>query len=581
MHCSRWTPARVEGFSNYPYLCGSLASETETNRDRVTSIPGLTIEKVNLIYMSIFHNALLTPTAVKTDSIDLGFEIGMLNIQNIYNFSIALPVCEAFWGSNLTTAANNNSMPISREMIWLQGEIEMQWAHLKHLLKQQSRILQCDIGMVRMELAPHLATASRVIFSNLILFESAVQAHVLMKNVDSALPLRSSKLFSLFGYDAKAPDHNNSGPGYSSGTYGFEVTDIDEALPSFLDYQPDTPTSQITINGTLISEGGSGSNNRCPSRISSPFDAIRQRAFDDGGSIFWDFIIVGAIENVDPASKAYLVFINSFASESIDRVGFHDDYPDALVNNISNLCNNTTVIIHNAGVRLVNQFINQDNVTAVIFAHLPGQESAAFILHGDTAPSGKLPYSIPMNEPDYGLLFSLSIPQPSFEYFPQSNSTEGIYIDYRAFDSQNITPRFKFDYGLLYTTFSHSNLSVKKTVQSPLPEFPFGAVKEGGMEDLWDIILQLSVQVENSGMMDGAEFAQLYIGVPGGPVRQLRDFDKIEITPREKVTVGFELTRRDLSTWDTKSQMWVLQKGTYNTYAAGSRELPLLGVINL
>ena len=206
---------------------------------------------------------------------------------------------------------------------------------------------------------------------------------------------------------------------------------------------------------------------------------------------------------------------------------------------ISNLCNNTIVIIHNAGVLLVNQFISHDNVTAIIFAHLPGQESGralASILYGNTAPSGKLPCSIPMNEPDYGLLFSPSIPQPSFEYFPQSNSTEGIYIDYRAFDSQNITPRFKFGYGLLYTTFLHSNLSVKRIVQSPLLEFPFGAVKEGGMGDLWDIVLQVSVQVENSGMMDGAEVAQLYIDVPGGPVRQLRVFDKIEITPREKGT---------------------------------------------
>ncbi|KAJ8058404.1 hypothetical protein OCU04_012593 [Sclerotinia nivalis] len=432
-------------------------------------------------------------------------------------------------------------------------------------------------------LKPHTSINGRDPASKQILLESAVQGHVLVKNVDNALPLRSPKLLSLFGYDAKAPDQNNPGPGYSSWTYGFEIADINEALPYFLDYQPDTPISQIAINGTLISGGGSGSNN--PSYISSPFDAIRQRAFDDGGSIFWDFINVNATANVDPASDACLVFINAFASESIDRVGLHDDYSDALVNNIADQCNNTIVIIHNAGVRLVDQFINHDNVTAVIFAHLPGQESGralASILYGDTAPSGKLPYSIPMNESDYGLLLSPSLPQPPFEYFPQSNFTEGIYIDYRAFDLQNITPRYEFGYGLSYTTFLYSNLSVKKIVQSPLPEFPSGAVKEGGMEDLWDIIAQVSVQVENSGMMDGAEVAQLYVGVPGGPVRQLRGFNKIEITPREKVTVGFELTRRDLSTWDTKSQMWKLQKGAYNIYVGGSsRELPLLGVINL
>lgn len=187
-----------------------------------------------------------------------------------------------------------------------------------------------------------------------------------------------------------------------------------------------------------------------------------------------------------------------------------------------------------------------------------------------------------MNESDYGSLLSPSLPQPPFGFFPQSNFTEGIYIDYRAFDLRNITPRYEFGYGLSYTTFSYSNLSVNNLIQSPLPEFPSGVVKEGGMEDLWDILAQVSVQVENSGMMNGAEVAQLYVGIPGGPIRQLRGFNKIEISPREKVTIDFELTRRDLSTWDTLSQMWKLQKGTYNIYVGGSsRDLPLLGVLKI
>lgn len=184
-------------------------------------------------------------------------------------------------------------------------------------------------------LGPHTSIEGRDLASKQILLESAVQGHVLVKNINNALPLRSPKLISLFGYDAKAPDQNNPGPGYSSWAFGFEVADIDEVLPHFLDYQPTTPISQIAMGGTLISGGGSGSNN--PSYINSPFDAIRQRAFDDGASVFWDFINVNATANVDPGSEACLVFINAFASESIDRIGLYDDYSDALINNVSSI----------------------------------------------------------------------------------------------------------------------------------------------------------------------------------------------------------------------------------------------------
>ncbi|KAM0125443.1 hypothetical protein ACHAO1_010608 [Botrytis cinerea] len=160
--------------------------------------------------------------------------------------------------------------------------------------------------------------------SKQILLESAAQGHVLVRNVDNALPLRSPKPLSLFGYDTKALDQNNTGPGYSSRTHGCEVADINEALPYFLDI----PISKIAINGTLVREGCSNSNK--PSYISLSLDAICQRAFDDGGRIFWGFINVNATANFDPPSDVCLVSINAFSSESIDRVGLHNDYPDAL-----------------------------------------------------------------------------------------------------------------------------------------------------------------------------------------------------------------------------------------------------------
>lgn len=127
-------------------------------------------------------------------------------------------------------------------------------------------------------------------------------------------------------------------------------------------------TDQTT--DTMTVGGGSGVNN--PAYISSPLDALNQRAYEDSSQLLWDTTNVNATAQVDAASSACLVFLNAWASEGYDRSGVHDDFSDALVNNIADQCNNTIVVIHNAGVRLVDNFIDHPNVTALIFAHLPG-----------------------------------------------------------------------------------------------------------------------------------------------------------------------------------------------------------------
>jgi beta-glucosidase len=86
----------------------------------------------------------------------------------------------------------------------------------------------------------------------------------------------------------------------------------------------------------------------------------------------------------------------------------------------------------------------------------------------------------------------------------------------------------------------------------------------------------VSAEVSNSGPVPGAEVVQLYVRIPGGPIRQLRGFEKPYIKPGQKTRVNFELTRRDLSTWDVVAQKWLLQRGAYEIYVgSSSRELPL------
>jgi len=422
---------------------------------------------------------------------------------------------------------------------------------------------------------PHQTIVGTNTSSKQVLFDGAVEGHVLLKNTDKALPLKSPKLISLFGYAAKAPDiYNYGGPGWNDGTESVGANDS-------VTVNRTTTHSQIASNGAIISGGGSGGNQ--PAYISSPFDALSARARQDGSHLWWDFHSFNP--RVDQSSDACIVIGNAFASEGWDRPGLHDDFTDGLILNVASACRNTIVVFQNAGVRLVDQFVNHPNVTALIFAHVPGQDSGvalASILYGDSNPSGKLPYSIPRNESHFGPLQNATKPDGIYANFPQSDFSEGVYIDYRAFDAKNITPRYEFGFGLSYTTFRFANL--KATVAAAggagggnaTSVYPTGPVVEGGHADLWDMVATVSTDIRNMGAVAGAEVAQLYVGIPGGPIRQLRGFEKRLLQPGQTATVEFKLTRRDLSTWDVVAQKWALQKGTYPVYVgSSSRALPV------
>ncbi|RKL09690.1 hypothetical protein BFJ70_g16627 [Fusarium oxysporum] len=157
-----------------------------------------------------------------------------------------------------------------------------------------------------------------------------------------------------------------------------------------------------------------------------------------------------------------------------------------------------------------------------------------------------------------------------------SNFTEGVYVDYRHFDKLNIEPRYEFGFGLSYTTYNYGNLQIEKICGANITAYPTGPVMEGGQADLWDTLIKVTADIANVGQMDGAEAAQLYVGIPGAPLRQLRGFTKPFIKAGETMPVHFELTRRDLSVWDTVGQNWLLQSGDYAIFiGASSRILPL------
>lgn len=453
-----------------------------------------------------------------------------------------------------------------------------------YLMGQDQDFPQPGVGMAADLTRPHKIVDARNSSFRSTLLDGAVEGHVLVKNIRNALPLKEPKMLSIFGYSAKNPDHNNPMPGLSPWLWGAESFNYTEFAVRFFGSTGEHSSTPIAFNGTIYSGGGSGATSQ--STTVSPFDALVQRAYDDGTALFWD--LVNGTPFVNPMSDACLVFGNAYATEAADRPGLYDDYTDELIKHVADRCGNTVVVLHNAGTRLVDQFVDHPNVTALIFAHLPGEASGRAVvslLYGESNPSGKLPYTVARNETDYAVLGpDVAGEWDRFARFPQSNFTEGVFLDYRHFDAKNIKPRYEFGFGLSYTTFGYDNLVVEKVAEGKFGEYPTGQVVQGGQEDLWDVLVEVSADVTNTGKVDGAEVAQLYVGIPaeGAPVRQLRGFEKPFLNASATETVRFGLTRRDLSVWDVVAQKWRLVRGEYKVEVGGSsRDLPLVGTVTI
>lgn len=104
--------------------------------------------------------------------------------------------------------------------------------------------------------------------------------------------------------------------------------------------------------------------------------------------------------------------------------------------------------------------MNNDNVAAIVFAHLPSQDSGralVSLLYGDENFSGKLPYTVAKDKSDYCSFHHTGAVTP-YGLSPQSDFDEGVLTDYRYFDAHDITPRYEFGFGLSYTSFSFSGL---------------------------------------------------------------------------------------------------------------------------
>ena len=198
----------------------------------------------------------------------------------------------------------------------------------------------------------------------------------------------------------------------------------------------------------------------------------------------------------------------------------------------------------------------EGRVSAILWAWYPGQEGGkalAEILYGKVNPSGRLPVSFPRAlednpaQPYYA---------PSEPYNKRGHTVvpttyaEGIFTGYRGYGET--APLYPFGFGLGYTDFSHSELTVT----------PAG--------DGFDVRLE----VRNSGNRDGSETVQIYVHeenpcVPR-PVRELKGFCKVSIPKGQARTVTVHLPREAFAYYDSDSHGWVVNPGAFTIEAGAS-----------
>ncbi|KAG8812312.1 hypothetical protein FRC17_002082, partial [Serendipita sp. 399] len=381
-------------------------------------------------------------------------------------------------------------------------------------------------------------------------------SHVLLKN-SGTLPLKKPRSIAIIGSDAAV---NPAGPnacadrGCNIGTLAMGWGSGTAEFPYLVD-----PLSAITKRATA--EGTSISSSLSDTDLSAATVAATGK----------DVAIVAISAD---SGEAYIT-VEGNSGDRNELTAWHGG--DALVQAVASVNKKTIVIIHSGGPILMEAWINNPNVTAVIWAGLQGQEAGnalVDVLYGDVNPSGRLPFTIAKQRSDYAadVLYQSDAATPQIDY------SEGLLIDYRWFDKKGIEPRFAFGFGLSYTSFDYKGLAI-------WPYALKGGARPSTDPALYKNIATVTFILCNKGNFAGTEIPQLYLEFPkssNSPPQVLRGFDSIYLKKGETLIVKFDLTRYDLSTWDVSSQRWVIPQGTFGvSVGPNSRDKRLHGTLAL
>ena len=252
-----------------------------------------------------------------------------------------------------------------------------------------------------------------------------------------------------------------------------------------------------------------------------------------------------AIAKSADAAVVFAGLPDNMESEGVDRVHMH--LPEGHNTLISRICAanpNVVVVLHN-GSPIEMPWISQPK--AVVEAYLGGQavgQAVVSVLYGDVNPSGHLAESFPRkleDNPSY-----LSFPgEGAVSYYP-----EGVFVGYRYYATKKKDVLYPFGHGLSYTDFLYSNLIVDK-------------------EKITDEeTVMVSVTVTNIGALPGKAVVQLYVAPDRveiiRPIRELKEFAKVELQPGESREVSFKLDSRAFAHWNAYVHDWRCESGSYS-----------------
>lgn len=299
---------------------------------------------------------------------------------------------------------------------------------------------------------------------------------------------------------------------------------------------------------------GGGSSHINASRVTSALETAqtknREVIYVPAFSTQSDTMLENGLEQAVAAAKEAEVAVifaglpDVFESEGYDRT--HMNLPvcqDMLIQAVAEVNPNTVVVLHN-GSPVACPWA--DKVAAILEMYLGGQgvgEACDRLLWGEANPCGRLAETFPLRLED----------NPSYLNFPGDGKkvvyAEDVYVGYRWYESRKIQVRWAFGHGLSYTGYTYSNL------------------KLSAQEMTDDTLVQVSVDVTNTGSVSGKEVVQMYVSdrntTHGRPVKELKGFAKVELAPGETKTVILTLNARDLSYWHEELGDWYAPSGTY------------------
>lgn len=309
---------------------------------------------------------------------------------------------------------------------------------------------------------------------------------------------------------------------------------------------PLQPGEKIAVIGAMAKElryQGAGSSHINPTKLPQPLEllpgAVYAPGCDEKGST--TDALLQEVQNTARKAETVVVFAGLPAqceSEGFDRDSLKMPEGHRKMIEVAAQANPNIVVVLLCGS--VVECSWTDKVKAILYMGLPGQaggEAIADLLYGRANPGGKLAESWPYRYEDV----------PSSGIYGKTTDAlyqEGIYVGYRYYDKAGVPVRWPFGYGLSYTEFSYSDLTV-----------------EGDT---------VSVTVRNSGKRTGAEVVQMYLAAPQDglhrPVRELKGFQKVYLQPGESETVQFTLTRCSFALWQ---EGWKVPGGTYTVCVGG------------